>query len=149
MPRLDISLASVELVAETPPPLRVVHLDRVEPTDWYAVVASAAEPCLLLDVHGLVGAVSASFVRLFGLGSAEQVVGRGLLEDLLDLVDFSPLAGRLGAAELQRIPPLQSLRSGGLARGLIRVRVGGVVRTVDAVTVPVQPDGSLTFFAEV
>lgn len=144
MPRLDIALA---------PSLRVVHSEQLESTDWYAIVASIAEPCLLLDAHGLVGAVSSSFVSLFGLGSAEEVVGRGLLEDLLDLVDFTASAGRLGAAELERIPPLQSLRSGGLARGLIRVRVDGVVRTIDAVTVPVRRigrvGGSLTFFAEV
>jgi PAS domain-containing protein len=160
VPRLDISLASVDLVAEPLPTLRVVHSEQ-EPgvrttgrsTDWIAVVTSAAEPCLLLDAHGLIGAVSDSFLTLFGLGGAPEVLGRGLLDDLLDLVDFSALSTRLTGAELERIPPLQSLRSGGLARGLIRARVNGTVRTIDAVTTPVRSDdevdGSLTFFSQI
>ena len=154
MPRLDISLASVELVTGAPPALRVVHPEETaRPTDWYAVVAAAGEPCLLLDGDGLVGAVSREFLVLFGLGAAEDVLGRGLLDDLLEIVDFSAGSSRLAAAELERIPPLQSLRSGGLARGLLRVRVDGDVRTIDAVTTPVradgQPGGSLTFFSEI
>jgi PAS domain-containing protein len=160
VPRLDISLASVELVAGAPPALRVVHA-RDEAgrrtadggTNWYAVVASAGEPCLLLDADGLVGAVSLPFLELFGLRSPEEVLGRGLLDDLLDIVDFSAGPARLCAAELERIPPLQSLRSGGLARGLFRVRVAGAARTFDAVTTPIrtagQVCGSLTFFSEI
>jgi PAS domain-containing protein len=153
VPRLDISLASVELVAEPPPALRVVHSAPQQVTDWYQVVAAAAEPCLLLDSDGLIGAVSAAFLRLFRVATPEEVLGRGLLDDLLDFVDFSADPSRLEGADLERIPPLQSLRSGGLARGLLRVRVGGTVRTVDAVTTPVRTDGqvsgSLTFFATV
>jgi PAS domain-containing protein len=153
VPRLDISLASVELVAGSAPALRVVHSAPEQVTDWYQVVAGAAEPCLLLDGNGLIGAVSAAFLRLFGVRTPEEVLGRGLLDDLLDFVDFSAGSSSLEAAELERIPPLQSLRSGGLARALLRVRVGGTVRTVDAVTTPVRTDGqvsgSLTFFAEV
>jgi PAS domain-containing protein len=155
VPRLDISLASVELVTGAPPALRVVHGD-AQPgprTDWHATVAVAEEPCLLLDPGGLVGAVSAAFVRMFALDSAAEVLGRGLLDDLLELVDFSAGSSRLAAPELERIPPLQSLRSGGLARGLLRVRVQGRVRTIDAVTAPVrsggQVCGSLTFFSEI
>jgi PAS domain-containing protein len=160
VPRLDITLASVEVVAERPPALRVVSAERESvdgpgepPAAWYPVVASAAEPCLLLDAGGLVGAVSAPFLALFGIDAAEDILGRGLLDDVLHLVDFSPGSSRLGPAELDRIPPLQSLRSGGLARGLVRVRVDGAVRTVDAVTTPLRADGqlagSLTFFAAI
>lgn len=153
MPRLDISLASVELVAGPTPALRVVHSAPERVTDWYHVVASAAEPCLLLDSDGLIGAVSAAFLRLFGFSMPEEVLGRGLLDDLLDFVDFSAAPARLETAELGRIPPLQSLRSGGLSRGLVRVRVDGAATTVDAVTIPIRADGqvrgSLTFFAEV
>jgi PAS domain-containing protein len=155
VPRLDISLASVELVTGATPALRVVHdADQTGPrTDWYAAVAAAEDPCLLLDANGLVGAVSAPFLTLFGLESAAEVLGRGLLDDLLELVDFSAGSSRLAAAELERIPPLLSLRSGGLARGLLRARVEGRVRTVDAVTTAVRTDGqvsgSLTFFSAV
>jgi PAS domain-containing protein len=153
VPRLDISLASVEVVAGSTPALRVVRHAPERATDWYEVVAAAAEPCLLVDSDGLIGAVSAAFLRLFGFSAAEDVLGRGLLDDLVDFVDFSAGPSRLETAELERIPPLQSLRSGGLARGLLRVRVGGKVRTVDAVTTPVRVDGqvsgSLTFFAAV
>jgi PAS domain-containing protein len=155
VPRLDISLASVELVAGAPPALRVVHADDqgAPRPDWYAVVAAAEEPCLLLDADGLVGAVSAPFLAMFALESAADVLGRGLLDDLLELVDFSAGPSRLPAAELERIPPLQSLRSGGLARGLLRVRVEGRARTIDAVTTPLlaggQVSGSLTFFSEI
>jgi PAS domain-containing protein len=152
VPRLDISLASVELVTGSSPALRVVR-SAPEATDWYHVVAAAAEPCLLLDNDGLIGAVSAAFLRLFGFPAPEEVLGRGLLDDLVDFVDFSAGPARLDTADLQRIPPLQALRSGGLARGLLRVRVDGGVRTVDAVTTPVRTDGqvsgSLTFFAPV
>jgi PAS domain-containing protein len=155
VPRLDISLASVELVTGSPPALRVVHTDdETGPRpDWYTVVSTAEEPCLLLDAGGLVCAVSGAFLALFGLDSAADVLGRGLLDDLLDLVDFSARSSRLGTAELERIPPLQSLRSGGLARGLLRVRVHGRVHTIDAVTTPVRRDGhvsgSLTFFSTI
>jgi PAS domain-containing protein len=154
VPQLDISLASVELVAEPLPPLRVVHSQESgASTDWDAVVASAEEPCLLLDAHGLIGAVSGAFLALFGLGRPDDVLGRGLLDDLLDLRDFSSDPGRLSAAELERIPPLQSLRSAGLSRGLIRAKVRGVTRTVDAVTTPIlsggEVSGSLTFFVTV
>jgi PAS domain-containing protein len=152
VPRLDISLASVDLVDGSTPALRVVHSAPEQVTDWHEVVAGAAEPCLLLDGNGLIGAVSAAFLRLYGFRTPEEVLGRGLL-DLLVFVDFSAGSSRLDTAELERIPPLQSLRSGGLARGLLRTRVHGVVRTVDAVTTPVRSDGqvsgSLTFFAEV
>ena len=157
MPRLDISLASVDLVVGAPPALRVIHPGESSSAGgaagWASVVAAAEEPCLLLDADGLIQAVSPAFLTLFGLGSAGSVLGRGLLDDLLDLVDFSARGAGLTAAELERIPPVQSLRSGGLARGLVRVRVGGAVRTVDAVTTPLrvgdQVGGSLTFFAAV
>jgi PAS domain-containing protein len=153
VPRLDISLASVDVVTGPPPALRVVQRAPERPTDWYAVVAAASEPCLLLDSDGLIGAVSAPFLRLFGFAAAEDALGRGLLDDLLDFVDFSAGPSRLETAELERLPPLQSLRSGGLARGLLRVRVGGGVSTIDAVTTPIraggQVSGSLTFFAVV
>jgi PAS domain-containing protein len=159
VPRLDLSSASLGVVVAPPPALRVVTCppkpgDRPpdSATDWYAVVAAADEPCLLLDADGLIGAVSAAFLVLFGMKSSDDVLGRGLLDDLLDLVDFSAGSARLRSAEAERIPPLQTLHSGGLARGLLRVRVDGLVRTIDAVTTPVRAGGdagSLTFFAEV
>jgi hypothetical protein len=117
------------------------------------VVAEAEEPCLLLDEEGTVQAVSEAFVSLFGVTDPVRVIGRGLLDDVVEFVDFSPSMSRLSGSDVERIPPLQALRSGSLARGLMRARIAGVVCTVDAITTPLRTDGavtgSLTFFSRV
>jgi hypothetical protein len=57
--------------------------------------------------------------------------------------------------EIERIPPLLAIRSGRLARGLMRVQtdVGDAHLTVDAIATPLLVDGevvaSLTFFSAV
>jgi len=152
-----MSLAAAHVVAEpgatdpvpTRPTLRAV--DRL--VGWADVVTTADEPCLMLDAEGVVTAVSPSCLVLLGVGAAAGLVGRGLLDDVVELVDFTASRGRLLDSELDRIPPLLALRSGGLARGLMRVQVVDSVRTIDAVSTPLRAGstllGSLTFFTRV
>jgi hypothetical protein len=152
VPQLNISLSAVEVVSRPAPALRVIRSsDR--PAGWADIVAEAQEPCLLLDAGGTVQAVSEAFVSLFGIADPARVIGRGLLDDVVDLVGFSSVMSRLSGPEVDRIPPLQALRSGSLARGLLRARVAGRVCTVDAITTPLRVDGavtgSLTFFASI
>jgi PAS domain-containing protein len=159
--QLDISLSRVEWVSppiiapRTPqsgPSLRVVRSADRSPA-WSEVVSDAEEACLLLDVDGVVTAVSDAFLVLTGIPDRSAVVGRGLLDDILDLIDFSASGARLTESDLDRIPPLQSLRSGTLARGLVRICAEGAVRTMDAVTTPIRERGelagSLTFFVRI
>ncbi len=117
---------------------------------WARVVPEALEPCLVLDVTGAIVAVSSSCRLMLGLPHPREIVGRGLLDGVLHLVDFTAAGVRLVDWELERIPPLLALATNGLARGLMRVRVGDKVRTVDAVTTPLRdtypPVGSMTFF---
>jgi len=120
---------------------------------WAQVVVRAAEPCLILDSDGVVIAASPTCRSLLGFPEDEEVVGRGLLDGLLELIDFTAARGQLAEWELERIPPLLALSTGGLARGLMRIRVGDLIRTVDAITTPLwnggQLAGSLTFFCRI
>jgi len=119
---------------------------------WAVVAAGAGEPCLVLDPDGVIVASSPAFRLLFGLGEAQRANGRGMLDGLY-LVDFTARPDRLARGDLERIPPLLALSTGGLARGLLRVRVGELVRTVDAVATPLWDGpalaGSLSFFSPV
>lgn len=120
---------------------------------WARVVAPAPDPCLLINTRGVVVACSAPASVLCGLPSPDHAVGRGLLDGVLRLVDFTAAGGRLADWELARIPPLQALSTGGLARGLLRLRLDDAVRTLDAVSTPLRegPEvaGSLTFLARI
>jgi hypothetical protein len=118
---------------------------------WSYPVGVAQEPCLLVDVDGVVLAASAGCGRLFGI-NARDAVGRRLVDGVLRLLDFNVVSGELPGWEVDKIPPLLAIRTGGLARGLLRVPGPGCGQsTVDAISVPLREGdtvvGSLTFFA--
>jgi hypothetical protein len=120
---------------------------------WALAVTEAAEACLLLESSGVVVAASPSGAALFAVGSADAV-GRHLLDGVLRLLDFNAVSGELPGWEVDKIPPLIAMGTGGLARGLLRVAAAdGVVSTLDAISTPVRDGavvvGSLTFFAPV
>lgn len=149
MAHIELSLAPADAAADVLPALRVVgpahHLDA-----WFDAVNDAEEPCLMLDAGGVMLGVSPPCVELLGAKSADDLLGRGLLEDVIDLVDFTAAGERLQDPQLERLPPLLALSSGALARGLLRIRVDDVVQTLDAVSTPLRAHGqlvgSLTFF---
>jgi PAS domain-containing protein len=140
-----------------PPPRHVVDLGHhgrpaSTPTPlarWSVVVATAHDPCLLLDPHGRVVSLSSSAGELLGCG-IDAVAGRPLLA-LIDLVDFDTGASAPDYAE--RVAPLAVLRDGvGLVRSLLRVRHSDGVRTIDAAGSPLHDAdgrliGSLTLLA--
>ncbi|MFC7547080.1 hypothetical protein [Plantactinospora sp. GCM10030261] len=124
---------------------------------WVGTVSAAVEPCLVIDVHTIVSAVSRSCCDLLGLGSPADAVGRPLLGNGLRLLDFTAARGELTDQEAEKIPPLLAMSSQRLARGLLRVSsdmATDIDVTVDAVSTPLfSPDGtvagSLTFLSEV
>jgi PAS domain-containing protein len=146
---IELSLTAADAAPDDIPGLRVIgrvrHLDA-----WLDAVSDAEEPCLVLDAGGVMLGASPPCVELLGASSAEDLLGRGLLEDVIDLVDFTAAREKLEEAQLERLPPLLALASGALARGLLRIRIGDGVRTLDAVSTPLfgqgQLIGSLTFF---
>ena len=119
---------------------------------WAFAVGWASEPCLLLDAAGIVISVSPGCLRLFAIDVGDAV-GRRLVDGLLRLLDFSAVSGELPDWEVDKIPPLLALNSGGLARGLLRVAIRGATTTLDAVSTPLREGeavvGSLTFFVPV
>jgi hypothetical protein len=118
---------------------------------WTEAVAAAREPCVLIDQGTVIVAMSLSCARL--LGFDEPPVGRGLLDGVLQLLDFSADAAALTDYEIGKIPPLLALSSGRLARGLIRVQCGEEACTLDGIATPIGDEttvaGSLTFFSKV
>lgn len=144
MPHVELSLSEVADLGAARPG----SLDR-----WGSVVASAAEPCLVVDATGTVIAASLGCDGLLGINPA-AVRGRRLLDDVLQLLDFNAVSGELPDWEAEKIPPLLAIASGGLARGLLRIRdEHGTPRTVDAVSAPLGDGpsvvGSITYFAPV
>jgi PAS domain-containing protein len=117
---------------------------------WSRPVSVAAEPCLVVDAVGVVLAASPACEQVFDL-DPRAALGRRLLDGVLHLYDFSGVAAALPRAEAEKIPPLLAATTGGLARGLMRVRgPGGLPHTVDAISVPLRDGGvvgSLSFFA--
>jgi PAS domain-containing protein len=115
----------------------------------------AAEPALIIDPIGTILAVSPSATALLGLGRPADAVGQPLLGGVIRLIDFTAGGGDLDEPELERIPPLLAIRSGRLARGLMRVQTaeGEAHLTVDAIATPLTDAGdvvaSLTFFSAV
>jgi len=89
-------------------------------------------------------------VRPARLRQPEAAIGQCLYAGVLPLVDFTSAAAAVPEVELNKIPPVQALLSEHLARGLMRVRQGSDVITVDAVSTPLweahRVVGSLTFF---
>lgn len=148
MAHIELSLEPIDI--EPSGPLAARALDSGHISAWLEAVGQAEEPCLLLDAGGIVMGASPPCVRILGAESAEELVGRGLLEDVVDLVDFTAARERLLDAQLERIPPLLALASGALARGLLRLRTGDTISTLDAIATPLRIGGklvgSLTFF---
>lgn len=121
---------------------------------WGFVVASATEPCLVIDSAGIVVAASQGCRGLIGI-DPDQAPGRRLILDgVLRLLDFNAVSGELPDWEADKIPPLLAIAAGGLARGLLRIPdQAGAPRTVDALSAPLRDGntvvGSITFFAPV
>jgi len=96
MPKLVLRLHALPAVRPeaVPPPRHVVDLaglgrPAASPTPlarWCGVVATAQDPCLLLDAHGRVVSLSPAAGELLGCG-IEATAGRPLLA-VIDLVDF-------------------------------------------------------------
>jgi hypothetical protein len=122
---------------------------------WTSTVATAVEPCLVIDVAARILAVSRSCSELLGLGLPSDVVNQPLVGGVLRLIDFTAGGGELDEPETEKIPPLLAIRSQRLARGLMRVQTGGLdgPLTVDAIATPLldgdQVVASLTFFSAV
>jgi hypothetical protein len=86
---------------------------------------------------------------------ARAAVGRRLVGGVLHLLDFGAIVCDLPPWEADKVPPRLAATTGGLARGLMRLRgPDGAPRTVDAISVPLRDNGasapvvgSLTFFS--
>ena len=115
---------------------------------WSRRITEAQETAVLLNDRGRVLAMSTGAALALGLDAA-QAIGRPLRE-LLVLVDFSATGVPVEDPEVQ-LPPLKALRSGSMARGLVRLRLpGDVLVTYDCVGVPLAGGaGALAFFAAV
>lgn len=120
---------------------------------WADAVDGATEPCIVIDAKAVVAAASPAACRLLGFADRSAAVGVCLHDGVLPLIDFAATASPLPDTELAKIPPVQALLSERLARGLLRVRLGGDVVTIDAVATPLLEGshvvGSLTFFCTV
>lgn len=110
---------------------------------WVAVANGATDACLVLDDRGRVAGVSEPCAELLG-ELRSRILGRILVGDVIELVDFSAEAGP-GDSYALRIPPLMALTSEMPSRGLLRVRHSNGNRvTLDAVSAPVHaPGGAL------
>lgn len=110
---------------------------------WVAVANGATDACLVLDDRGRVAGCSEEAAQLLGYSRA-RMVGRVLVGDVIDVIDFSA-AGGPGDSYALRIPPLLALSAEMPTRGLLRVRHGDGRRvTLDAIAAPVHaPSGVL------
>jgi hypothetical protein len=152
VPHVELSITDFGPV--TPPAPRSAPAEDL-PTDalghWVRAVSDAVEPCLVVDADGVIVAMSPSCVEMMELTASP--VGTDLRNGHLRLIDFSADGGKLSDNEVAKVPPLLAVSSGRLARGLIRVRSGNAVATLDAIATPIGPAGavagSLTFFSPV
>lgn len=129
----------------------VANLER-----WATTVTAAVEPCLIVDPETTILAVSSSCAELLALGKPGEAVGQPLLDGgVLRLIDFTAGGGELARPEVEKIPPVLAIRSGRLARGLMRVQAdpADVALTIDAIATPLMEAerviASLTFFSAV
>lgn len=151
-------MAHVELELSDPfhpEPYATVEFDSADGVldRWAVAVGPSRQACLLLDASGIVVGASVGFSELLGVARSE-LRGRRLVDGVLRLLDFSAEPGELPDWDVEKIPPLLVLTSGGLARGLIRFcDPTGAAQTLDAITTPLRDGnriaGSLTFFAPV
>jgi PAS domain-containing protein len=120
---------------------------------WVDAADGASEACLVIDSDAVIVAASEPACELLGFAGPESAIGRRLFDEVLPLLDFTSAATPLAGTEIAKIPSIQALRSERLARGLIRVRSGSNVLTVDVVAAPLCEGGlvigSLTFFSVV
>lgn len=151
MAQIELSLsepAADDLVVPVASTLVRTSVDR-----WADAADGATEACLIIDAQAVIAAVSPPACLLLGFSGPVAATGQCLYDGVLPLVDFTAAATPIPGEEVGRIPPLQALSSRRLARGLIRVRIGGEVVTVDAVSAPLwERDaviGSLTFLCQV
>lgn len=118
---------------------------------WAETVRGAVEPCLVIDSYARVIAISSSCLGMLGL--SRPPLGQRITDSTIRLIDFSAEGDVLTQTEVSKIPPLLSLSSGRLARGLIRVECDEGTCTLDAVATPIGEQtnvlGSLTFFSPV
>jgi PAS domain-containing protein len=145
-------VASVELSLSEPFVPAVASITALE--RWRNAVVDATEACLVIDSVGTIVAVSAAASRLLGFESPEAATMANLFhEGVVRLLDFTSSASVLPDEDLRKTAPALALSSGRLARGLIRVRSGGQILTIDAISTPLfdgtELVGSLTFFAPV
>jgi PAS domain-containing protein len=114
---------------------------------WHAAVQASEEACLLLDREARVVAASAAVGAVLGTTAASAVGAKFV--DLVTAVDFT--SGAAPDLELERsMPPLRALSTGGLARGLLRLRSAAGLVTYDVVAVPLAGQaGALAFFLAV
>ncbi|MCU1594133.1 MAG: fold-4 domain protein [Frankiales bacterium] len=127
---------------DSPPP-RVLDLADDSLLAWGTRVSEALEACALIDRESRVTALSAACASLLGL---DPVASLGqLTTELLSLVDFTAEAAPVTDPELLS-PTQRVLRTGCLARGLVRLRQEGNLQTYDVVAVPlVGGAGALAF----
>jgi PAS domain-containing protein len=114
---------------------------------WHAAVQNSGEACLLLDRDARIVAASAAVGVVLGTSAADAVGARFV--DVVTAVDFT--SGAAPDAEIERsMPPLRALATGGLARGLLRLRSAAGLVTYDVVAVPLaDQSGALAFFLAV
>src|SRR5947209_6214167 len=98
--------------APTPAPSSVEPL-----AAWVAVVSASYDACLVLDDRGRVAGCSEPAAELLG-EARDEMRGRSLVDEIIDVVDFSAQA-RPGHEYAWRIPPLLALASESPARGLL------------------------------
>ncbi|MCA1712545.1 MAG: hypothetical protein LC789_13290 [Actinobacteria bacterium] len=144
--RLLLPLHRLEDPGIEPPLLRMLHLDQ-EGGDWATAVRSSGECCLLLDRGSRVSAASPPAMSTLGL--APSALG-ARFADLIRAVDFTS-GGAPDPEQDRALPPLRALATGGLARGLVRVRTADDdLVTYDVVAVPLTRQGGvLAFFVRV
>lgn len=151
MAHVELSLSGA-FVPQARTPVEAEFLSSVE--RWTSTVMAAAEPCLIITTEGAIAAVSPAGSDLLGLGKPIEAIGRQLIAEI-SLIDFTANAGALEEPEADKIPPLLAVRSGRLARGLMRVvpGPGEPPVTVDAISTPLLDGervlGSLTFLSAV
>jgi hypothetical protein len=146
-----VATASVTTTTASPTAIpRTLDLDAHRPqgrSAWLLAVRTSAEACLLLDADGRICAASSAAGKLVG-GVTEAIGAK--FADLVSSVDFT--SGAAPDLEPERsMPPLRALATGGLARGLMRVRVSdGTLVTYDVVAVPLERQQAvLAFFVSV
>jgi PAS domain-containing protein len=151
---VELSLSGGAIVPQARTPAEAEFVANLE--RWATTVTAAPEPCLIIDADSMILAVSPSCGKLFGLGKPAEAIGHPLLDRaVLRLIDFTAGGGELAQPEIEKIPPVLAIRSGRLARGLMRVQAdpGSAAVTIDAIATPLteadQVVASLTFFSAV